>query len=212
MGLHVAPVDLARTVRLALAAAEADAGRDGEPRHTFALRVLDGAGRATEGPLLVAGDARLLREAADDLVENAVKYSPGGGTVEVTLRPVPSLTPDEGDTPERVGDGEEEGGAVPARVGTPHVELIVRDAGIGIPPDHLGRIFEPFHRVDTWLAREADGLGLGLALCRRIVELHRGSIWAESEPGSGSAFHVLLPVADAAGTAGDGDETALDGM
>ncbi len=74
------------------------------------------------------------------------------------------------------------------------VEICVRDNGIGIPPAHLGQIFDRFHRVDTRLTREVGGLGLGLSICKRIVELHGGLIWAESEIGRGSAFHVWLPM------------------
>jgi signal transduction histidine kinase len=76
------------------------------------------------------------------------------------------------------------------------VEIWVRDHGIGIPAKQLERIFERFHRVDTRLTREVNGLGLGLAICKRIVELHNGTIWAESTPGEGSTFHILLPVDD----------------
>ena len=72
----------------------------------------------------------------------------------------------------------------------------MRDTGMGIPADHLGRIFERFHRVDTRLTREVQGLGVGLALCKGIVELHGGAIWADSTPGEGSIFHVVLPRAD----------------
>jgi signal transduction histidine kinase len=74
------------------------------------------------------------------------------------------------------------------------MEMCVRDHGIGIPPEQLERIFENFHRLDTRLTREVNGLGLGLAICKRIVELHGGTIWAESQVGMGSTFHVLLPV------------------
>ncbi len=209
--LHVAPVDLVRTMRLALAAAEAEAGRVGDPPHIFVLRVLDDAGCSTEGPLLVEGDVRLLSEVAGDLVENAVKYSPDRGIVEITLRPADSPALGRAGMAARAGDSEEDDGAAPAHAGTPHVELVVRDAGIGIPPEHLSCIFEPFHRVDMRLTREADGLGLGLALSRRIVELHRGTIWAESEPGSGSAFHVLLPAADTAEIADNEDNISAGG-
>ena len=74
------------------------------------------------------------------------------------------------------------------------VEICVRDNGIGIPTAHLERIFDRFHRVDTRLTREVNGIGLGLAICKRIVELHGGMIWAESEIGIGSTFHVWLPI------------------
>jgi signal transduction histidine kinase len=74
------------------------------------------------------------------------------------------------------------------------LEICVRDGGIGIPKEHIGRIFDHFHRVDTRLTREVNGLGLGLAICKRIVELHDGVIWVESELGKGSAFHVWLPL------------------
>jgi len=73
------------------------------------------------------------------------------------------------------------------------MEMCVRDHGIGIPPEQLERIFENFHRLDTRLTREVNGLGLGLAICKRIVELHGGTIWAESQVGVGSSFHVRLP-------------------
>ncbi len=74
------------------------------------------------------------------------------------------------------------------------VEICVCDNGIGIPAAHLERIFDRFHRVDTSLTREVNGIGLGLAICKRIVELHGGMIWAESEIGRGSKFHVWLPM------------------
>ena len=74
------------------------------------------------------------------------------------------------------------------------IEMVVRDYGIGIPANQLERIFDRFHRVDTGLTREVNGLGLGLAICKRIVEMHKGVIWAESVLGKGSAFHVWLPV------------------
>lgn len=74
------------------------------------------------------------------------------------------------------------------------VEIRVRDRGMGIASEHLDRIFERFYRVDTALTRSVGGLGLGLAISRKIIELHGGSIWAESWPGGGSAFCVHLPI------------------
>ena len=77
------------------------------------------------------------------------------------------------------------------------LEICVYDEGLGIPADHLERIFNRFHRVDTRLIREANGLGLGLAICKYIVELHHGNIWAESRSeGNGSVFHLQLPLSD----------------
>ena len=62
------------------------------------------------------------------------------------------------------------------------------------PPSHLDRIFDRFYRVDTRLTRETTGLGLGLTICKYLVELQHGIIWAQSCPAGGSAFHVWLPV------------------
>jgi signal transduction histidine kinase len=74
------------------------------------------------------------------------------------------------------------------------MEIVIRDRGVGIPAGQLRAIFDRFHRVDTRLTREVNGLGLGLAICKHIIELHNGMIWAESEFGNGSTFHVWLPL------------------
>jgi signal transduction histidine kinase len=66
---------------------------------------------------------------------------------------------------------------------------------MGIAAEHLERIFERFHRLDIALTRPVNGLGLGLSICKRIVELHDGILWAESAVGQGSVFHVWLPAA-----------------
>jgi signal transduction histidine kinase len=75
------------------------------------------------------------------------------------------------------------------------VVLAVQDEGIGIPPEHVDRIFQRFHRVDSKLTRMTGGSGLGLAISRGIVEAHGGRIWVESELGKGSIFFIALPVA-----------------
>lgn len=72
----------------------------------------------------------------------------------------------------------------------------VADTGVGIPAEELPRVFEEFHQIDGPVARRAGGSGLGLAICKHFVEMHGGSIWADSEPGRGSTFYFSLPLID----------------
>lgn len=73
-----------------------------------------------------------------------------------------------------------------------HVMISISDTGIGIPKDKLSTIFERFYQVDGSVSRKYGGVGLGLSICKKIIEKHNGSIWAESE-GNGSTFHIMLP-------------------
>lgn len=113
---------------------------------------------------IVRGDPLRLEQVLNNLVSNAIKYSPNGGTVRIRGQ----VRPDE-------------------------VIVTVSDEGIGIPPTEQGRIFDPFYRVDEGPVRQAGGVGLGLYLARAIVEAHGGRIWVESEPGKGSTFAFSLP-------------------
>jgi len=122
----------------------------------------------------VTGDRRLLERCLDELVDNAVKFSPAGGTVSVTA----SLASN------GVADGEP----------SPAVRISVRDHGIGIPADRLDRIFEDFSQGDSSPTRQFGGLGLGLALVRRIVDAHHGELVCETSPDEGSTFSMILPV------------------
>jgi PAS domain S-box-containing protein len=117
-----------------------------------------------EGPLKVRGDQGLLHQVVRKLLDNALKYSPSGAKVVVRGRP-------QGD----------------------HFQLEIEDSGIGIPAEHLPRIFEKFYVVDGGLARSAGGTGVGLYLVQEIVRLHKGSVEVESRPGEGSVFFVRLP-------------------
>jgi PAS domain S-box-containing protein len=121
----------------------------------------------------VAGDPDRLRQVLINLIDNAVKYSPNGGRVEV---------------------------AVEARDGG--VRMAVRDEGIGIPALEQRRIFGKFYRVDPGLARGVGGTGLGLYICRELVRRMDGRLSVSSEEGKGSTFAVDLPVAAAAGKDG----------
>jgi signal transduction histidine kinase len=199
--LHRFPEDIVILAREALAEAERRtiAQRESLPLDsdaderdlTFALSEEGDDIAAARDLPLVRIDARLIRDVLDNLLDNAVKYSRTGGLVEVILSMVKRVPREVvSSEPGTVTDKQLEGAA--AR----WLDIAVRDTGAGIPPDQLGRIFERFHRVDTRLTRDVDGMGLGLAICKRIVELHGGFIWVESEPGVGSVFHVLLPASE----------------
>jgi signal transduction histidine kinase len=180
--LELTAVNLAYLVREAITAVEQ---RLIAPEHldrqcTLTLYLENERGMPTTEEPVIWADRHRLREVLDNLVENAIHYSRDGGAIEITIRPI--FTPSHTIIPPAPQDIQ------------PMVEIAVRDHGIGIPRAHLGRIFERFHRVDTGLTREVNGLGLGLAVCKRIVELHGGTIWAESDIGQGSTFHVWLPV------------------
>jgi len=143
------------------------------PGRSFALQLLDEHGNLAPTLPPILGDPQLLREVIDHLLENAVKYTPDDGAICVLARPfLPEGPPT-----------------------TPQLEIVISDTGVGIPVEHLGRIFERFHQVDTRLERDVSGLGLGLAICKRIVELHHGAIWAENNTAGGASFHLTLPLA-----------------
>ncbi len=116
-------------------------------------------------PLRVRGDLTRLAQVVSNLLNNAAKYTPRGGRIELSARA--------------------EGGQVVLRV---------RDNGSGISPDMLPHVFDLFAQVDRTLHRAQGGLGIGLWLVRKLVELHHGSIEAASDgPGQGSTFTVRLP-------------------
>jgi signal transduction histidine kinase len=142
----------------------------------------------------VCGDQRWLRTVLDLLLENAITYSPPESVIEVSVEPVdPSQLPALLGT--HMGTDSQKALILPGSFAACEtlVEMQVRDHGMGIPAEHLARIFQRFYRVDTSLTREVNGLGLGLALCKAIVARHRGMLWVESMPGAGSTFHILLP-------------------
>jgi signal transduction histidine kinase len=111
-------------------------------------------------------DPDRLRQVLTNLVMNAVKYSPTGGSIVVRVR-------------ER---------------GTQHIVIEVVDHGLGIPPEQVGKLFQKFARVRSEEHLKVSGTGLGLYICRLIVEGHGGQIWVESEVGRGSSFGMSLPV------------------
>lgn len=116
------------------------------------------------GPITVIADPKRLRQALNNLVSNAVRYTPSGGTVIVTVRSV------DGDT-----------------------IFAVTDDGPGIPAEHLPQVFERFYRVEQSRSRATGGSGLGLAITRQLVEANGGEVTAESAGGKGSTFTIRIP-------------------
>ncbi len=115
----------------------------------------------------VTADANRLQQVVWNLLSNAVKFTPKGGRVRISVAP-----------------------------GESHVDIVVTDTGIGIPRDFLPHIFERFRQAEGGTTRKHGGLGLGLAIARHIVEMHGGTLEAESEgAGKGATFRVRLPLA-----------------
>jgi signal transduction histidine kinase len=115
----------------------------------------------------VAADPDKVRQVLVNLVDNAIKYSPDGGLVDVRVEPTGRS-----------------------------VRFTVSDRGLGIPPSEHGRIFEKFFRLDPNLTRGVGGTGLGLYICRELVRRMDGRIRVESAEGAGSTFTFELPIAE----------------
>jgi signal transduction histidine kinase/DNA-binding response OmpR family regulator len=133
-----------------------------EPRHPLCVKV-------PEFPLPCWADGERVMEVLENLLTNAVKYSPQGGPIGLEVRA-------EGET----------------------AVLSVHDRGIGIAPADLGRLFRPFSRVRDRSTQGIEGFGLGLYICDRIVKAHGGRLWVESTPQAGSTFSFSLPLFGAA--------------
>jgi signal transduction histidine kinase len=182
--LEVGLIDIPTLAREAIVHAQRQVPEPLRARFTFHLECRDARGTPAQALPLVRGDGRCIHTVLGHLLDNAVRYSPQGGRIDVIARPALP----------------EQGAGSPDQYGQPQgfLEICICDFGLGIPQEHLERVFAHFYRVDTRLTREAYGLGLGLTICQPLVTLHQGRIWAESCPEGGSAFPVLLPLAEAA--------------
>lgn len=186
------PVDVAHLAREAIAAIEERVTEQFPGRFTFDLRLEHADSTSPHTVPLILADPRRLRELLDNLLENAIKYSPEGGIIEVRLRPIVQVS---APVKEASSDDSEAADHPATQLPRQMLEICLYDTGMGIPAQHLERVFDRFHRVDTGLTREVNGLGLGLTICKRIVELHDGLIWAENRAdGKGSVFYVWLPM------------------
>jgi signal transduction histidine kinase len=136
-------------------------------------------------------DPPRLKQILYNLLSNAIKFTPSGGRVAVTARPVAAP----GGAQEAQGSEERPPYPPIPPSSQQFLEITVTDTGIGIPAEHLERIFQEFEQVvDTTLPRQ-EGTGLGLPLVKKLVELHGGTIRASSTPGSGSVFVFTIPTA-----------------
>lgn len=129
---------------------------------------------------VVIGDARMLQRMVANLLDNAIRYTPPGGRIEIAVRDAP---PD-------------------------HMALVFQDTGIGIPAGDMPRIFERFYRCDP--SRSQSGTGLGLSLARAVAQAHGGRITVRSQPEKGSTFSVFLPRNPARQTAPAADRCQRD--
>lgn len=117
-----------------------------------------------EQEIEIWGDSRRIYEVIDNLVGNAIKYSPDGAYVRVKVG--------------QINEG---------------VQVSIIDRGMGIAPHDMSKLFQKFSRLDSARQRQIAGTGLGLYICRAFIEAHGGQIWVDSEVGKGSAFHFILP-------------------
>ena len=152
LALHPEPTDLVALTRRVAARLQVTT-----ERHPIAIH-------AAQEHFVAEVDPRRIEQVLGNLITNAIKYSPEGGRIDLTLREDPQAHT---------------------------VELCVADQGIGIPACQQARIFGRFERADN--ARKIDGTGLGLYICRALVEQHGGRIWFESVEDQGSTFFVALP-------------------
>ncbi len=162
-------------------AMELVAARAGEKRLDLVHLVADGV------PEFVRGDVTRLRQILVNLLANGVKFTERG---EVCCQVAP----------ERLLEG-----------GRLELRFTVRDTGIGIPPERVPRLFEPFHQVDSSTARRFGGTGLGLAISRRLCESMGGRIWAEPSPSGGAVFHFTVVLEREEGTVSEAATPTLAG-
>jgi signal transduction histidine kinase len=120
--------------------------------------------RAARGIAPISADGVRLEQVFANLLDNALKFTLPGGRIEVAMEEHPA-----------------------------ELLVAVRDSGVGIPAEHLERIFDRFYRVPRTAESEVEGMGLGLSICKAVVEDHGGRIWAQSTPGEGSTFSVTIP-------------------
>ena len=141
-------------------------------------------------PEFVQADERQLKQVMYNLLSNAAKFTPDGGKIRLSAELIDSS----GIKDRRIGQNAHHSAAL-FEYDRNWVIISVEDTGIGIDKNDMKSIFKPFYQVDSSTTRKYEGTGLGLSLTKKIVEMHGGSIWAESEgEGKGTRFNFLIPV------------------
>jgi signal transduction histidine kinase len=130
-------------------------------------------------PNSIGGDERSLKQVMYNLLSNAAKFTPDNGSIKIMAQVLES---DQETNPTYAGaDGR-------------YLKVSVTDTGIGISPENLNRVFHPFEQIQSSLDRKYPGTGLGLSLTKKLIDMHNGKIWVESEgEGRGSTFHFIIP-------------------
>lgn len=145
---------------------------------------------APDADIEIEADMRKLKQIMFNLLSNAVKFTPDGGSVSVRARRIQ-------DAGYMIQDKEKTERDMHRASGIMHpdfVEVSVTDTGIGIKPEDMEKIFTPFQQIESVYTKKYEGTGLGLSLAKKLVELHGGSIWVESEFGKGSVFTFVIPI------------------
>jgi len=141
----------------------------------------------SDADIEIEADERKLKQIVFNLLSNAVKFTPDGGSVRVSARRV--------DSSWLIAQGKiDELTAMSYERNRDFVEISVADTGIGIKQEEMAKLFQPFQQLESAYTKKYEGTGLGLALTKRLVELHGGRIWAESEFGKGSVFTFVIPM------------------
>ncbi|MFZ6741869.1 response regulator [Undibacterium sp. JH2W] len=143
-------------------------------REQAVLQSLQVSAKVQEGLGHIWLDEIKVKQVIYNLLSNAVKFTPEGGRVHLSARRI-------------------DGHQVPAGRFEHYLEIMVSDSGIGIPQDAQALLFQPFSQIDNSLSRKHQGTGLGLAMVKRMAELHEGSVSMSSIVGKGSTFTILLP-------------------
>jgi PAS domain S-box-containing protein len=127
---------------------------------------------APEDAVMVSADGVRMEQVFTNLLGNALKFTPRAGRIDIAVKDL-----------------------------GPEILITVADSGVGIPPEHLDRVFDRFYRVPLPANSAVDGTGLGLSICKAVVDEHQGRIWVESHVGRGSTFFVAIPKESPVGAA-----------